>query len=416
MVRTLLRLLLLLLLGAGCNGETSGTPDVGAPDGPQTTPDSRAGDGPGPSVDQAVVVDATPVPDGPKMPAHWDVVTGATVERVDHTATRLADGRVLIVGGWDRVNNVTTRHSDVYLYSPKPEPGAVVDGAKLAGPREGHSASLLPNGRVLVVGGHASPGSPLATTAIYDPKTDAWSAGPSLPGGVSSHVAVTLSNGDVLIVGGHDGVKPLAGVSIYQAAQGSWKLLGVTLSEKRAGHTATLLATGKVLIAGGYDSLQQAYLDSLELYDPSGNTLKPLPTKLKSPRSAHSATLLKDGTVLLVGGVCGLSCTITDDELYDPATGTTKAVSHAGDPPVSHAAVQLLGGRVLITGDTAKSGAVKAVAYDPSGGGAWDMLPDMNHGRHQHTATLLADGSVLVVGGKTGSWSPITKELERFYP
>jgi hypothetical protein len=227
---------------------------------------------------------------------------------------------------------------------------------------------------------------------------------------------VTLSNGDVLIVGGYDGSKPLASVNVYQAAKGSWKILGVTLADKRAGHTATLLDTGKVLIAGGYDGLTTTFLASLELYDPSGNTMKLLTTKLKTARSVHTATLLKDGTVLVVGGSCGGSCTITDDELYDPATDTVKVVSHAGDPPASHAAVRLLDGRLLITGDASKSGAVKAVAYDSKGGGSWDLLPDMNHGRHQHTATLLDDGSVLVVGGKTGSWEPLTEQLERFYP
>jgi hypothetical protein len=84
--------------------------------------------------------------------------------------------------------------------------------------------------------------------------------------------------------------------------------------------------------------------------------------------------------------------------------------------PIAHVAVGLLDGRALITGDSAKSDAAKTVAYDPASGGSWNLEPDMTFGRHQHTATLLNDGSVLVVGGKMGTWEPITEQLERFYP
>ena len=131
--------------------------------------------------------------------------------------------------------------------------------------RYGHTATLLPNGQVLVAGGGDDNGDIFASAELYNPATGVWSPTGSIGSPRSSHTATLLANGQVLVVG--EGTTPLAGAELYDPATGTWSPTG-SLGFARSGYSATLLANGQVLIAGGFGTYGEL-LASSELYDPS---------------------------------------------------------------------------------------------------------------------------------------------------
>ena len=120
---------------------------------------------------------------------------------------------------------------------PGPSPPALIRG------RNQHTATLLANGKVLVAGG----GDNLATAELYDPATGTWTFTGSLNAGRGAHTAALLSDGKVLVAGGGDN---LATAELYDPATGTWTFTG-SLNAGRYLHTSTLLTNGRVLIAGG---------------------------------------------------------------------------------------------------------------------------------------------------------------------
>lgn len=126
--------------------------------------------------------------------------------------------------------------------------------ANLITGRTGHSATLLPNGKVLVVGGeHFVPESQtiLASAELYDSTTNTWSPAGSLSTTHILHTATLLPSGKVLVAGGRTNGLSIASTELYDPATNTWSLTG-SLNTDRANHTATLLPSGKVLVAGGY--------------------------------------------------------------------------------------------------------------------------------------------------------------------
>ncbi|MGH9763268.1 MAG: Kelch repeat-containing protein, partial [Blastocatellia bacterium] len=171
------------------------------------------------------------------------------------------------------------------------------------------------------------------------------------------------------------------------------------LSERRVGHTATLLRDGRVLIAGGYNG---DYLSSAEVYDPAANRFTPA-GRMTMPRSEQVAVLLQDGRVLLAGGVGAGYSFLASAELYDPSTNTFSGTGAMTTPRESHTATLLKDGKVLITGghkDRRESMTVYSSAeiYDPATG-MFRATGNMTTVRHKHGASILPDGNVLIVGG-----------------
>ena len=284
-------------------------------------------------------------------------------------------------------------------------------------PRWGHTATLLPNGKVLVVGGEFS-----GSAELYDPATGTWSVTGSLNTAHSGPTATLLPNGKVLVAGGYTNRAEL-----YDPTTKTWSITA-NLNTARSGHTATLLPNGKVLIAGGGDN---DTLASAELYDPStgmwsitGSLIDDNQSGRFSPtgegpgRYGHTATLLQNGKVLVAGGSNSgdLSSTLASAELYDPSTGTWSFTGNLNAARISHTATLLPDGKVLVAGGytptwvpiggngfaAASTSLDGAELYDPATG-MWSIAASLNTKLDSHTATLLQNGKVLVAGG--GYWT-----------
>lgn len=417
-----LRALLLCaaLILPACSDEGSPGSDAGADHGP-VLQDGRA-DAPKPpreaGSEASVKQDQGPKPDA-KQPAHWERSAGPLPGRWDHTATTLKNGRVLVVGGAHKPKGVEYL-ADTQLYLPVAR--TFQAAGSLKDPRADHTATLLSDGRVLVAGGQTSGGKGLSSCELFDPSKSgaaAWSVGPSLFAQRINHAAVRLGDGRVLVAGGYNNASQhLSSLAFFQPKSGSWAAPAAQLKNPRVDPTLTVLKSGKVLIVGGYGGPSNGYPAVLELFDPATNSVTALSAKLSQGRAGHTATLLPDGKVLIVGGYCGSGCAIKGDALYDPQSNTVSDISHAGDPPAHHAACPLGDGRVLITGGGNSAG-TKAMAFSIKGGGVWQALAPMQQARHQHTCSVLGDGSVLVVGGKEGSpgtYGTAADKAERYFP
>ena len=170
----------------------------------------------------------------------------------------------------------------------------------------------------------------------------------------------------------------------------------------RSRHTATLLRNGNVLLAGGLDSTNNATATS-ELYDPESDTWTLTDNDMVTARSRHTATLLLNGKVLVAGGRSQDDLSLASAELYDPSMDTWEPTGSMAIPRDNHTAVLLPDGRVLVAGGTGVIGPQHNVEktaeiYDPQTG-TWSLTDHMANARFGHQATLLANGRVLVTGG-----------------
>ena len=178
----------------------------------------------------------------------------------------------------------------------------------------GHTATLLPNGEVLVAGGHIFGGR--ANAELYDPATRVWTAAGRFTPHREDHTVTLLPNGQVLVAGGSNGFNTLASAELYDPATGLWTKTG-RMVNARLVHTAALLPNGKVLVAGGSNG--SVSLASAELYDPATGRWT-MTGSMATARTEHTGTLLSNGKVLVAGGSNGTAALATA-ELYDPATG-----------------------------------------------------------------------------------------------
>jgi hypothetical protein len=302
-------------------------------------------------------------------------------------------------------------------------PGMAV-GWKAAGtmsePRILPTATLLQDGRVLVVGGISSDGTAVATAELWDPLARTFSPAGSLARPRIGHAAALLQDGRVLIVGGEDGVDavPEMAAEVWDPATSRFEAVGSML-RLPSGLTATTLTDGRVLIVGP-DACTVAIVNtelglprcpgpSVEtgVWNPGDGTYAAGPPP-KEPRSWHTATRLPDGRVFLVGNGSWSANDPESSEVFDPATNRFIRVAEARDLVQGAQTATLLGdGRVLITGgDTSDPngdmnyfGPLRtAETWDPVSG-TFRRAGRMEVARRAHQAALLPDGRVIVVGG-----------------
>jgi len=284
-------------------------------------------------------------------------------------------------------------------------------------------ATLLPSGKVLVAGGgYDRPYTGDMTAELYDSATGSWSGTGSAKEDRAdqylrffNHTATLLPNGKVLVAGGSQNDGSFNTSELYDPATGTWSFTG-TLNTARESHTATLLPNGKVLIAAGFDYDYNS-LNTAELYDPATGTWSRTGS-LNMSRVYHTATLLLNGKVLVEGGVdeniLRPSAPVDSAELYDPATGTWSTTGSLNTARMAHTATLLSNGKVLVAagyGPNAPNGLNSAELYNPATG-TWTRTGDLNTERDSRTATLLPSGKVLLVGNDiaelydpaTGTW------------
>jgi N-acetylneuraminic acid mutarotase len=273
--------------------------------------------------------------------------------------------------------------------------------------RLSHSFTALADGRGLVVGGKPTVfAGGVATAELYDPVTNSWTPAATSGTPRADHTATLLGDGRVLVVGGCASgspcASPLGAAEIYNPATNSWTPAG-TLNQPRAEHSATLLANGKVLIVGGLSVCNSQVCNTLattELFDPATNSFTPGPV-LPQGRLEHSATLLASGNVLLAGGCSGsgLPCSPLGSLLYNAATNTIGNDAPMVVSRTRHTAVALSNGDVLVAGGVGSSGFTQKTAeIYRAATNTWQAIPDSNFSYFGHASERLPSGDVLVAG------------------
>lgn len=330
-------------------------------------------------------------------------------------AVRLEDGTVLAAGG--TVPRETST-AESLLFDPVAKTWTPT--GELRSARRAHTLTKLADGRVLAVGGMPGrlglPFRFLDSAEVYDPAKRRWSSTGPLKEARSLHSATLLDDGRVLVAGGMGYPRPgvmrtLRSAELFDPETETWT--GARpMTEARLGHPAVKLPDGRVLMVGGdttidvYRRIGQAFC---ELYDPVAENWAPTGS-MRVPRRGHQAVLLADGAVFTVGGNGPqlrtergyVAFSQWRTEHYNPATGAWTTGGNLPAGRTFHHAVPLASGKVLLVGGTDSAtydvGYSSCAVYDPLAR-TWSQAGGMATGRFYCSATPLEDGRVLAAGG-----------------
>ena len=333
--------------------------------------------------------------------------------RYFHTATLLANGEVLVTGGLG-ANGIYAPLASAELYNPTKGKWTVTGSMSIG--RVAFTATLLPNGEVLVAGGSGYTASCSATAELYNPSTGQWTSTGSMTQSRCYHSATLLPTGEVLVAGGVDSLfnfpDTSASAELYNPSTGTWQTTG-SLNTSRAGEVASL-ENGRVLVAGGYNTSNGTTtgLASAELYDPSTGLWASTASMRLALPTPTTPVLLPNSDVLIGD----------DAQFYSPATATW--VSTGPLPTIAGLPTQA---SLLSTGNALASGTRctysgcghKATVYCylyTTSTNSWSRAGNMNQPRLGHSSTLLPSGNVLVAGGYAGNLGgPIVLSCAELY-
>src|SRR5437879_5614061 len=355
---------------------------------------------------------ATPV--WAQAPGTWARIVDLNKARAEHTATLLPNGTVLIAGGKDVAGQPLT---SAETYNPVTGVYTVVS-SPLPTPVWGHTATGLNDGTVLLAGGTGDGGLPVNAAVLYDPATDTFAALDPLSTPRARHTATLLRDGKVLIAGGTDGPNALASLEVYDPPTRTFSLAPSALLTPRQDHAATLLNDGRLLVAGGSNSL--GALNSAELYDPGGSTVSPA-GPLNVPRTLASAALLLNGTVLVAGGQSAKDLDLNTAEVYDPAMNNfTLLPALMSTARSAHTGVRLLhNGKVLLVGGTSAGQLVPTTeVYDPVTS-VFRQVGSPITARQLFGTNFFVEpytGIFLMSGGLDSAQSPLASSEAFYYP
>jgi N-acetylneuraminic acid mutarotase len=324
--------------------------------------------------------------------------------RIYHTATLLSNGSVIVIGG----------NQSLIAEIFDPTSNTWHPTAPMSFPRSGHTATLLLNGKLLITGGVAN-GLSTSSVEIYDAITNQWVIAANMYNARTGHTATLLSNGNVLVSGGSDSSLR---AEIYDPIANVWSLTG-SMARTRMDHTATLLDDGRVLVVGGGGSTDTPYggTEQVEMYNPTTDTWN-IAASLSFGRRFHTANKLSNGTVIVIGGTydrltgAPLEIYFPEQNIWVELERPRELVKHS-TTVLSDGSVLICGGGTTVYGEYSNS-AVNAI-FDTKTG---VLLParSLTLPRRNHTETLLNDGTVLLTGGMAGESRVAVSSTERYDP
>jgi N-acetylneuraminic acid mutarotase len=343
--------------------------------------------------------------------------------RQHHTATLLKDGRVLVVGG--RGVDGLSALASCELFTPKTNKWSKC--APLSTARSDHAATALDDGRLLVTGGttneatgdlHSSRFVAIGSTELYDPKTNTWSAEAPMADARNGHTATLLLDGTVLVVGGaREQRQHLTSVERFDPKTNTWSR-EKPLDVARWLHAAVRDSEGDVVVVGGRSNAGQegkgpgVSIADVERFDVKNGVWKTLPP-MSEPRQRTAVVSESSGAGLIVIGGQTATSSTNYAETWNPGLSEWKPFeNHLSMSLSSHTGTRLPTGDLVVTGgeppnavDTTR---VQRWRIDSK---QWCLAGELKTARKQHTATLLEDGRVLVVGGTSSGLPEATAEL-----
>ena len=385
-------------------------------------------DGPGPDpVATAVTYD--------QSSSTWITAPRMSRARNSATASPLADGRVLVTGGYDRkvvqlpnpnqqafccIRIDITALATTEIFDPKTRTWS--SAGSLGHARYGHQAVSLKGGSVLVVGGQDQPGNPpayLASAELFDPSTGTWTDAGDIGAPRTDFTLTALADGRAVVAGGlaMDGVTVLRSTMVFDPVKNVWAQ-GPDMKDARTQHGAALLRDGRLLVAGGVDHLGR--LATSETLDPAASAWTPAGA-LKTGRSSEATVPLLDGRVLVAGGR-GSRGGLSDSEIFDPnaagAPPTPPTTVGAGtwmiksSPPVASYAQDLRvlkDGRVLVLASSADAGYLAQI-YDPRSA-TWTTSFTSASGQQFTAGVLMSDDRALLLTVDGEGLAPSSAEV-----
>jgi Tol biopolymer transport system component/N-acetylneuraminic acid mutarotase len=333
----------------------------------------------------------------------WTPGARMAMPHVAHEAVPILGGRVLIISG-GVLGDPASFTNKVELYNPNSGSSLFTGGLNVS--RGSFSATLLRDGRVLVVGGINASMQEETSAEIYDPISGNWSLTYPLTNHGTGHTATLLNDGRVLVIGGCVGGE--AGgtnqqVELFDPGTNNWNETA-SLGIPRCGHIASRLGNGDVLIAGGIDPNGE-FLDSSAVYHVETGKWSSTGPLLRA-RGQATAVLMPDGRVLVTGGLTGTAgnpVTPNTAELYNPELGQWETTGSMVQARYEHTMTLLPGGLVMVAGginvDANQVTYLSTVEVFDTEAGNWMEVAALNTPRAFHTATFLADGRLLVMGG-----------------
>lgn len=331
----------------------------------------------------------------PPQPSNtWKAVGPMTTERADHTATLLNDSRVLITGGFKGNGSTFTILTSAEIFDPITNTFTAV--GNMTTPRTFHTATLLPDGRVLIVGGIDSNGLALKSAEIFNPQTNSFTFIGNMNEPRFYHTADLLNNGKILIAGGNN--VALKSTEIFDPSINAF-ISGPDMTVSRSHAASALLNDGRILIVNG---LLSGTLMTVDIYNPNTNSFGSATSSAE--QLGLSVTSLPDGKVFIGGGKLFNQPNGLAAEVFDSQNNSFIEVGPMLFPTIARqASVLLQNNKILII-----DGGLGAQLFNPLTN-AFEATGNLNVGRViRHRLTLLQDGRALLAGGQVSETSFIT--------
>lgn len=336
--------------------------------------------------------------------AQWNITADMSDSRTEHMAVALGADKVLVAGGWDGTNNLSS--AEVYDHTTDTWTATTNN---MSSAHTTAAAVKLADGKVLMIAGWD--GSTNTTVCdLFDPATDTWTATGSVSYGRSYHTATLLNDGRVLITGGYTGSVNTPACEIYDPVAGTWSQTD-SLVTGRSYHTATLLSDGKVLVVGGYNPAAGFQLSSAEIFDPVTETWSAAAT-MNDPRAWHSASLLSDGRVMVAGGEFFTGGTpfayegLSSVEAYDPVADSWSGLNDMPGGLSYNQQFTLNSNRVIVIAGLASTDYGSGFSSAPGvtylynvTANTWSNAPMNIDARIEFGATQMSGDRVMVTGG-----------------